>query len=123
MTTDPPEEPVALVAVRADDDLINALKAGVPVESTRVDRALSAWKADVDAQPLPVIHAPRKPNLTLMYAAVACSVLTLGVFGAFLVFGRPPWVNGVALVLSVIGVAFILDTFAVNDRRRQASSC
>ncbi|MHA6617505.1 anti-sigma-D factor RsdA [Pseudonocardia sp. DLS-67] len=55
-------EPVDLVAVQADDELINALAAGMSVSAPglggydaddRVAAILAAWKADVDAEPIP----------------------------------------------------------------------
>lgn len=56
------EEPIDLVAVQADDELISALAAGVPVSppgvggydvDDRVVAILAAWKAEVDAEPIP----------------------------------------------------------------------
>jgi Anti-sigma-D factor RsdA to sigma factor binding region len=57
------EEPVDLVSVQADDELINALASGMMVSSTggrlidgsdeHVSAILAAWKADVDAAPIP----------------------------------------------------------------------
>jgi hypothetical protein len=56
------EEPIDLVAVQADDELINALSAGLSVSSPgvsgyddddRVVAMLAAWKAEVDADPIP----------------------------------------------------------------------
>jgi hypothetical protein len=55
-------EPVDLVAVQADDELINALAGGMTVSTPgvsgydaddRVAAILAAWKADVDAEPIP----------------------------------------------------------------------
>jgi Anti-sigma-D factor RsdA to sigma factor binding region len=46
-------EPVGFLAVQADDELIDALAAGKPVEPSRVTAILAAWKADVDAYPMP----------------------------------------------------------------------
>ncbi len=55
-------EPIDLVAVQADDELINALAGGMTVSAPglegyghddRVAALLSAWKADVDAEPIP----------------------------------------------------------------------
>jgi hypothetical protein len=57
-------EPVDLVAVQADDELINALAAGFSVSSPgvggydaddHVAAMLAAWKADIDAEPIPEI--------------------------------------------------------------------
>lgn len=54
--------PVDLVAVQADDELINALAAGMTVTSPgnggydaddQVAALLAAWRADVDAEPIP----------------------------------------------------------------------
>jgi hypothetical protein len=56
------DEPIDLVAVQADDELINALAAGMSVSSPgvsgydaddQVAAILAAWKADVDAEPVP----------------------------------------------------------------------
>jgi hypothetical protein len=56
------EEPLDLVAVQADDELINALAAGMTVSAPgnsgydvddKVAAMLAAWKADVDADPIP----------------------------------------------------------------------
>ncbi|WP_214367206.1 anti-sigma-D factor RsdA [Pseudonocardia sp. H11422] len=58
----PIDEPVDLVAVQADDELINALAAGMAVsapgldgydDDDRVAAMLAAWKAEVDAEPIP----------------------------------------------------------------------
>ncbi|MGH8967268.1 MAG: anti-sigma-D factor RsdA, partial [Actinomycetes bacterium] len=55
-------EPVDLVAVQADDELLNALAAGMSVSAPgasgydaddRVAAILAAWKADVEAEPIP----------------------------------------------------------------------
>ena len=57
-----PDEPIDLVAVQADDELINALASGMSVSSPgfggydaddQVAALLAAWKADVDAEPVP----------------------------------------------------------------------
>lgn len=57
-------EPLDLVAVQADDELINALAGGLAVSSPglrgydaddHVAAMLAAWKADVDADPIPRI--------------------------------------------------------------------
>lgn len=54
--------PVDLVAVRADDELVNALSVGLAVSAPGVDgyddddriaAMLAAWKAEVDAEPIP----------------------------------------------------------------------
>lgn len=56
------EEPIDLVAVQADDELIEALAAGLPISEPGVDgyddddrfvAMLAAWKAEVDAAPIP----------------------------------------------------------------------
>ncbi|MHA6792780.1 anti-sigma-D factor RsdA [Pseudonocardia bannensis] len=58
----PVDEPIDLVAVQADDELINALSAGMAVsapgldgydDDDRVAAMLAAWKAEVDAEPIP----------------------------------------------------------------------
>ncbi|MGE3287560.1 MAG: anti-sigma-D factor RsdA [Pseudonocardia sp.] len=57
-------EPLDLVAVQADDELINALSAGFAVSAPgvhgydaddHVAAMLAAWKADVDSEPIPQI--------------------------------------------------------------------
>lgn len=56
------DEPLDLVAVQADDELINALAAGMAVSAPghagydvddKVVAMLAAWKAEVDAEPIP----------------------------------------------------------------------
>jgi len=56
------DEPLDLVAVQADDELINALSAGMTVSAPgrhgydaddKVVAMLAAWKAEVDAEPVP----------------------------------------------------------------------
>ncbi|MEK6442659.1 anti-sigma-D factor RsdA [Pseudonocardia sp. T1-2H] len=63
------EEPIDLVAVQADDELINALSAGLSVSSPglsgyddddRVVAMLAAWKAEVDADPIPELVSTDK---------------------------------------------------------------
>jgi len=58
----PLDEPIDLVAVQADDELINALAAGMAVSSVgaggyhaddQVVALLSAWREDVTAEPIP----------------------------------------------------------------------
>ena len=95
-------EPVDLVAVQADDELINALAAGMSVSSPglggydaddRVAAILAAWKADVDAEPIPdlvdvdkavsTVLAARPPSgrtrhLVPVAAAAAFLVLAIG---------------------------------------------
>jgi len=95
-------DPVDLVAVQADDELINALSAGYPVSAPglfgydaddRVAAILAAWKAEVDEDPIPELvdvdqavaavlaGRPRKArarHLAPVAAAAAFLVLTLG---------------------------------------------
>ncbi|MCW0214706.1 MAG: anti-sigma-D factor RsdA [Pseudonocardia sp.] len=61
------DEPIDLVAVQADDELINALSAGLSVsapglsgydDDDRVVAMLAAWKAEVDAEPIPELVGP-----------------------------------------------------------------
>lgn len=56
------EDPIDLVAVQADDELINALRAGMTVSAPglrgydaedHVAAMLAAWKADVESEPIP----------------------------------------------------------------------
>ena len=75
------EEPVDLVALQADDELINALASGLTVVGRRrarpptddhVAAILAAWKAEVDAEPIPdlvdldtavaTVQAARRPS-------------------------------------------------------------
>jgi anti-sigma-D factor RsdA-like protein len=95
-------EPVDLVAVQADDELINALAAGMSVSSPgmsgydaddRVAAILAAWKAEVDDAPIPelvdvdtavsTVLAARPPSsrarhLAPVAAAAAFLVLVIG---------------------------------------------
>ena len=95
-------EPVDLVAVQADDELINALAAGMSVSAPgasgydaddRVAAILAAWKADVDCEPMPelvdldtavsTVLAARPPSgrtrhLVPVAAAAAFLVLAIG---------------------------------------------
>jgi hypothetical protein len=95
-------EPVDLVAVQADDELINALAAGMTVSSPgrsgydaddHVTAILAAWKADVDVEPIPelvdtdtavaTVRAARRPgrrarHLAPVAAAAAFVVLAIG---------------------------------------------
>jgi hypothetical protein len=95
-------EPVDLVAVQADDELINALAAGMSVSAPgvsgydaddRVAAILAAWKADVDAEPMPelvdldtavaTVQAAQRPSgrsrhLVPVAAAAAFLVLLVG---------------------------------------------
>jgi hypothetical protein len=96
------EEPVDLVAVQADDELINALSAGWSGPAAggagygtddRVASILAAWRAEVDSEPIPelvdvdtavaaVLKARPRPararHLAPLAAAAAFLVLTLG---------------------------------------------
>jgi hypothetical protein len=96
------EDPIDLVAVQADDELINALAAGMTVSSPgiggydaddRVAAILAAWKADVDAQPIPELvdvgtavsavvaarpRSRRARHLAPIAAAAAFIVLAIG---------------------------------------------
>lgn len=96
-------DPVDLVAVQADDELINALAAGMSVSAPgfggydaddHVAAILAAWKADVDATPIPelcdvemaaaTIAAATRPRIGRMRhlapvaAAAAVVVLAIG---------------------------------------------
>lgn len=95
-------EPVDLVAVQADDELINALAAGMAVSAPgvhgydaddHVAAILAAWKADVDSEPIPelvdvdtavatVLAARPRPgrarHLAPLAAAAAVIVLAVG---------------------------------------------
>lgn len=97
------EEPIDLVAVQADDELVSALAAGMSVSSPgvggydaddRVAAILAAWKADVEAEPIPelvdvdtavstILAATRPPSrrarhLTPIAAAAAFIVFSIG---------------------------------------------
>ena len=96
-------EPVDLVAVQADDELINALAAGMSVSAPgvggydaddRVAAILAAWKAEVEVDPIPelvdldtavsTVLAARRPSssrarhLAPVAAAAAFLVLAIG---------------------------------------------
>lgn len=96
-------EPVDLMAVQADDELINALSAGMSVTAPghggydaddHVAAILAAWKADVDADPIPelvdldtavaTVRAASRPasgrarHLAPVAAAAAFIVLAIG---------------------------------------------
>ncbi len=95
-------EPIDLVAVQADDELISALSAGMSVSAAghaghgaddRVAAVLAAWKAEVDEKPIPelvdvdtavaTIAAARPParharRLAPVAAAAALIVLACG---------------------------------------------
>lgn len=98
------EDPIDLVAVQADDELINALQAGMTVSAPglngyasddRVAAVLAAWKTEVDADPIPELvdidtamaaiesarrSTARRPrrHLAPVAAAAAFVVLTIG---------------------------------------------
>jgi len=96
------DEPVDLVAVQADDELINALAGGMSVSAggrgadeseEHVSAILAAWKAEVDARPIPelltvdegvaAVRAARRPahrlrHLAPLAAAAAFLVITIG---------------------------------------------
>ncbi|WP_300017264.1 anti-sigma-D factor RsdA [Pseudonocardia sp.] len=97
------DEPVDLVAVQADDELISALAAGMSVSAPgvggydaddQVAALLAAWRAEVDAEPLPemidldtatatVLAASRPParrnrHLATVAAAAAVIVFSIG---------------------------------------------
>lgn len=97
-------EPVDLVAVQADDELINALAAGVSVSSSGAGRdvddhvgtILAAWRAEVEADPIPELvdldtamaairsgrpRSHRLRHLAPVAAAAAFVVLTVGGLG------------------------------------------
>ena len=61
------DEPIDLVELQADDELIHALSSGLGVSGPgnggydaddRLVAMLAAWKADVDAEPIPVLVEP-----------------------------------------------------------------
>ncbi|MGQ0575098.1 MAG: anti-sigma-D factor RsdA [Pseudonocardia sp.] len=67
-------EPLDLVAVQADDELINALAGGLQVSAPgvggydaddHVAAMLAAWKAEVDAEPIPEIDLDRAVGAVL----------------------------------------------------------
>jgi hypothetical protein len=96
------DDPIDLVAVQADDELINALAAGMTVSSPgiggydsddHVAAILAAWKADVDAEPIPELvdvdtavsavvaarpRSRRARHLAPIAAAAAFIVLAIG---------------------------------------------
>lgn len=96
------EEPVDLVAVQADDELISALAAGMTVSAPgyggydaddHVAAILAAWREEVDAEPIPelvdvdtaiaTIRAAGRPrsrsrHLAPIAAAAAAGVLLVG---------------------------------------------
>jgi Anti-sigma-D factor RsdA to sigma factor binding region len=95
------DEPVDLVALQADDELINALASGLSVSGggsgpdtdDTVAAILASWKAEVDAEPIPdlvdldtavaTLQAARRPSgrarhLVPVAAAAAGLVILLG---------------------------------------------
>lgn len=97
------DEPIDLVAVQADDELISALAAGMSVSAPgyggydaddRVAAMLASWRAEVDAEPLPemidldaataaVLASARPParrarHLVPLAAAAAIVVFSVG---------------------------------------------
>jgi Anti-sigma-D factor RsdA to sigma factor binding region len=96
---DEAEEPVDLVALQADDELIDALASGLSVSSAgsaldvddKVSAILAAWRADVDAEPIPelvdldtavaTVQAARRPSRRARHlvpvAAAAAALVTL----------------------------------------------
>ena len=70
-------EPVDLLAVQADDELINALSFGMTVASSggsdldsddRISAVLAAWRAEVEADPMPELVDVDKAVATVMAA-------------------------------------------------------
>jgi Anti-sigma-D factor RsdA to sigma factor binding region len=104
LAADEDNDPVDLVSVQADDELINALASGMLVSSAggrfvdgsdeQVSAILAAWKAEVDATPVPdlitvddgvaaVLAAGRRPSsrirhLAPLAAAAAFIMVTVG---------------------------------------------
>ncbi len=98
----PAEEPIDLVAVQADDELISALAAGMTVSAPgyggydaddHVAAILASWREDVDADPIPelvdidtaiaTIRSASRPrartrHLAPVAAAAAFAVLAVG---------------------------------------------
>ncbi len=96
------DEPIDLVAVQADDELISALAAGMSVSAPgyggydaddQVAALLASWRAEVDAEPLPEmidldaataavvaarLPARRSRHLVPLAAAAAIVVLSVG---------------------------------------------
>jgi hypothetical protein len=101
--SDVSDEPVDLVAVQADDELINALASGLAVPSPGIGRydaddqvaaLLAAWKAEVEAEPTPPlvdvevaaarVRAASRPGsrrLRLVAPIAAAAVVALSVGG------------------------------------------
>jgi hypothetical protein len=99
---DVPSERLDFVAVQADDELINALAGGLRVSppglggydaDDQVAAMLAAWKADVDADPVPVIDldkavgavlAGRRPSGRLRHlvpVAAAAALIVVAITG------------------------------------------
>jgi hypothetical protein len=98
-------DPIDLVAVQADDELINALRAGMTVSAPgvhgydaddQVAAILAAWKAEVDAEPIPELvdvdtamatieaarpSRARRPGRHLAPVAAAAAFVVLAVGG------------------------------------------
>ncbi len=94
-------EPVDFVAVQADDELISALAVGMAVSAPgvggydtddRVAAMLAAWKADVDAEPIPqlididaataAVKSGRAPSSNVRYLRPLAGAAALLVFAA-----------------------------------------
>lgn len=126
-------DPIDLVAVQADDELINALAAGMAVSSPgrggydaddQVAALLAAWKAEVDEEPLPElvdvdtavarVQAATRPSTTrrlrLVAPVAAAAVLVLSVAGV-----------GTAASTARPGDGFAWDIAQVVDSERAES--
>ena len=97
------EEPIDLVAVQADDELINALASGMSVSlpghggydaDDQVAALLAAWKVEVDAEPVPQLvdievaasrvraaSRPQGRRLRLVIPIAAAAVVAFSVAG------------------------------------------
>ena len=97
------DEPIDLVAVQADDELINALASGMSVSTPghggydaddQVTALLAAWKAEVDAEPVPQLvdldvavsrvraaGRPQSRRLRLVVPIAAAAVVAFSVAG------------------------------------------
>lgn len=96
------DEPIDLVAVQADDELINALASGMSVSlpgrggydaDDQVTALLAAWKAEVDAEPVPDLDLdvaasrvraagrPQSRRLRLVVPIAAAAVVAFSVAG------------------------------------------
>ncbi|GEL16227.1 anti-sigma-D factor RsdA [Pseudonocardia asaccharolytica] len=101
------EEPIDLVAVQADNELIDALAAGLPLSEPGLDgyddddrfvAMLAAWKAEVDAEPIPELvdtetavatiaaasRPPRRRARHLVPLAAAAALIVFAVTGVSL---------------------------------------